>query len=715
MKRIKTLSTISLATILAGAMIAVSTPFQSASANEGTITPGDTIDLKDNVVSELQFNQNNTILSSKPYYSFSKFVPPVYDTNTRQWQMAQSRDTDSGSSSVAFNRPFDLSQDFHVIAHSNLASDDHVRFNTDLMGLVITTTKPEKLADTQVIKFKQNAGYATDDVKWQVVLGTQADMGSDRNAHSNVVRETKSGVKSNEIINTFRTSNDYFKPVKDINETYDIRYDHGTGYVTFSVPNQKTTDVLKVPAGVSRLYIGTLLVNAGVGEDHDYGGMTIDHLEGSYATPSTVVNYINKNVPDPNSSDHFLGKSTTINSVVGENLSVSGNDFGSDGYSWDAPNFHAASLMDLPADRKSRTIVAKEETDNKPNVINVVYDAMVGTLPYQIIDDTDGSSAVNQNGKIPLKIGSSYSYDTDNISDAIDIPKFTKVVKVTDGTGIVTADANNHVNNSAVIVHVVHDTSKVEQTFTRTIQYQLGPNVVQPTQPGKNIVLPKDFEQTVSGLLVTDLYQQAQDQSAGKTYQPYFDKPIQFEKSASPNIEGVQPDINEVPAETIKPGDNQSQRVMVTYNGFLGIYTPDFDFGNIVVGDKYFNGIDAKNVEKMKGVLAVSDTDKNKDKANWTLNVELDKGFLAGGATLELMDGQKSVDDSGQQTLLTKKDVGSLASNTGITEIINQETLKQYPSAVAVKFGKFNQNSYKLSDLPKEYQGTMTWTLGVTP
>lgn len=160
-----------------------------------------------------------------------------------------SQKTDAGTSTVAFNRPFRTDSDFSLTATVNLISDSSVgEYNTDFVGMVISTVPAAELAAKQLIPWNgpgspDHAGFGSADVKWQTAFGTQAFDSSDNEfpslthwatnyAHLDVVRQTigknQDNINSNSLFYTDKWN-------RSLNRQYDGKYDHSHHTVTYSV------------------------------------------------------------------------------------------------------------------------------------------------------------------------------------------------------------------------------------------------------------------------------------------------------------------------------------------------------------------------------------------------------------------------------------------------------------------------------------------------
>lgn len=127
MKRIKTLRI----TALAGIAVSMATPCQISAMAGTPIKPGDDLPAKTITAHPEDFDDKHTKVKSNNQSGWSKwlnkysqnYVDPVFKGN-KQWLIMQGDDTQKGTSSVAFNRPFKTDADFSVSADVNLSSEN---------------------------------------------------------------------------------------------------------------------------------------------------------------------------------------------------------------------------------------------------------------------------------------------------------------------------------------------------------------------------------------------------------------------------------------------------------------------------------------------------------------------------------------------------------------------------------------------------------------
>ena len=167
MKRIKTLSLLSSITAMAGVAVSLITPFETSAFADELISPGQDVPAVTITTNPDDFDKKHTITAQNPVASYGN---PVYQSN-KQWLLMQAKKTDAGTSSVAFNRPFRTDSDFSLTATVNLISDSSVgEYNTDFVGMVISTVPAAELAAKQLIPWNgpgspDHAGFVSADVK----------------------------------------------------------------------------------------------------------------------------------------------------------------------------------------------------------------------------------------------------------------------------------------------------------------------------------------------------------------------------------------------------------------------------------------------------------------------------------------------------------------------------------------------------------------------
>lgn len=721
MKKFKTLSATLLTTTLLGFGVIPfvgATPVTNADAKPAKqLTVGKDETADDITVNPDDFNPDNATPDSRRASSITPFDKPTYDSSSHKWRLAQGKNTDNGSATVAFNRPFDLSKDFNFEAQLELHSSDDMSFNSDFMGVILTTDNPDHMAKNQVVAFHKNAGYANENTKWQSVFGVYADMGGDT-THQNVVRTSQNGVQSNQLINQFETGPTWagWFAKKVINQTYDVHYKHSDdgqpGVITFSVPKQSKTVSLQLPDHVSHLYIGAVTTNAGNG-DLDDGGINFSNFSGSYATTKTDVNYVNENV-DPGSSNYSLGKKSVITSIIGEHLSVSGNDVGANGQNYIAPHIEHATLNNSAAERANRTIVTKELADDSstPNIINVKYDAAVENLPYKVVDDTQKDSPVIKNGMaVKSKTGNdqnyaygdSYDYDTTNVIDHVELPKGVDVKSLENPSGTIND------NNTPIIIHVEHHMDYPTLNFTRKVHYVFDDGLTGTPAAPADAIDPYQVKETI------DEYLKNNDAS----YKPTFDLK-NFKDIKSPEVEGYVPNQASVnySQETIDEKTQLFESTTVKYGGTLQLYAPAIDFGTVHYGDRVFDGAAQQGAANLKGDLDIANTDPAKKDVKWHVKVNMDDNFMIGSPTLTIFG--KELNGTKQTDLFDYTRVNdTLLVQKGIYRIVDSSKYNGHPDALkqlfSLKFNGLRNQHIDWNSGDKDYSGTITWTIGTGP
>lgn len=125
MKRIKTLSAISLATTIIGMSMTTFSPAISATTDPDVLYQDSHIKSNDLSPKEDQFDAQHTYATGTDTgYGSTKagFYDPIYHPENRYWELIQDR-TDGqsyGSSTVAFQRPISTSEDFIVSGHPDI-------------------------------------------------------------------------------------------------------------------------------------------------------------------------------------------------------------------------------------------------------------------------------------------------------------------------------------------------------------------------------------------------------------------------------------------------------------------------------------------------------------------------------------------------------------------------------------------------------------------
>lgn len=606
MKRIKTVSLLSSITAVAGVAVSLMTPFQASAFADELISPGQDIPPVKITTNSDDFDAKHTIRKNNtPSYAL-----PVYQSN-KQWQLMQGVNTDEGTSSVAFNRPFDTSADFSFTTTVNLSSDSSGgEYNTDFVGMVISTVPSANLADEQLIPWTgtgspDHAGYGSAHVKWQTAFGTQAFDPSEnwfpilrpeQFAHRDVVRQTM-GTNQNTISgkSIFYTSSWN----RNLTRKYNVKYDHSAHKVSYSLVTDGGETIVAtniIPSDIDKVYIGALGAAHGNGHD-DVGGVTLSNMSGQYVSTKTKVHFYdeqNKNM-DPKGD-------ATIEGIVGENLSVEGNGE----RNFLAPSFTNYELDGSPADRTITTV--ENDADNN---ITVRYKRIPGVLPYEIVDD-DLNGKTLSSGTVPgLHVGDSYSEAT-FAEIKKQIPKFTTFAKIENAAGILEVNKDNNVLNDPVIIHVTDDKKDDQVTFTRTVNYKMQPGIDNVTPPQKSIETPFKVNRR------TDYYLQ----SINPDYKPTLDSNAKFGQVKTPDFPGYRPDRAVVDFSTEKINDSTplTGSTDVTYYGILSVYAPTLDFGTVQTGDRVYDGADPKDAEKMDGELAIADTNPDEKSVRWTLN-----------------------------------------------------------------------------------------------
>lgn len=719
MKRIKTLSAISLFTTLVGLSMPLLMPMSTVNAADmGQMKTGGEIPLDVPTPNETDFDNENTNVTVNDTMGNKAWPTPTYKAADRTWHFYNGEGAIYGSAAAAFKRAVNIDKDFTIEATSNISSADNWRFGTDSIGIVLSTANSDNLANEQTDGQKSKAGYANDKVQWQTVLGIQAfDSWTDpikflgvtvtpgTQPHHDFVRRTISGVQRQVAVKDYESNSLKAKP---LSTDYKITFNATTRQLTYTTSSGITaSDVL--PGYVKELYIGFLVHILGNGMTNDSTSMTLTKMNASYVPTHTMVNYINEDDPS-----HPLATSTRIDGIVGQRLSVSGNVDDKTDYYWTTPKIGAAKLKDEASDRAERTILteAADDDDNTTNVINVRYDAPKGTLPYRIFDDDDPHSKANLDGKIPLSIGSSYSYTLSNIGDAVAIPDGTHVVSLSHASGKVTADENNQVTNNPVEIHVKHTPVSTSATFNRRVKF-VGPDGMQG--------LPNDDSQSPNIKVTKDGFD-GHIIDAEDNFKP-VDVPdmensgfgIISVKDSAGNDLSDHLSNKQFTWDNVVNDSRPDAEVTITYAPEMKVEAPTFDFGTIDVGSKQFYGTAPQLATNISGGLKV--VNGVRLSADWKLWAQLDNKNMPGDPSIILFKG----DPHNEATITQKKSLvitKDIAGEKGpvwniMSDVLNQQHM--YDKYVALQFKNLQNENLNIPSGSASYQGDITWNLEVAP
>lgn len=708
MKKIKVLSTISLVTTLLGLGMSLTLPWNASMvcAEDLTIQPGKTVDANPIAPHPDDFNAENSIVDQQPKIGHTN--NPTYLPDGT-WEMLNANDgAYNGSDSTAFRRSFDTTQPFSVAADATIKSNDNYHFESDFAGLVVTTAEAKDIASTQDVKFQSHGGFAkTGAVRWQTTVGTNPLRRNLEDTiqypsiipwrpeikgwlHEDYIHITDDDTKIGDNYKDFYTRSDD-KNHKPITRHYEISYAAGKDRnITYTVSDDAglVMSVTKqLPSDIKQVYIGMLGQSQGSSDTHDIIRMKLTGISGTYEHTQTTVQFEDKN-------GHTLGLSAaTINSIVGEKLSVDGNGQ----QNWKAPKINN---YDLYGSGANRTITTRQNPAD--NVIHVKYDTVAGDLPYTVVDDDQNGTQISA-GLTSKKIGDAYAYTTNQLG-AIVLPEYTEAVSVDNGSGTVKADSQNTVTNDPVVVHVKHKTQVDGQQITRGVIYKMA--------DGITLTPPQSVSQKLTLNKKLDLYLQSQNPD----YKPTYELAKKADVFNTPKLEGYEPDIDVVDPNDEKFGTDSpaSSYVTVTYSGLFKLNAPEVDFGTVHYGDRVFDGADAKAAATIKDDLDVVNTNpKNKD-AQWHLYAQLDKNFMIGNPSLTI--ATKNVTDDMKTNIISWNTVTNQEdkNNPGVYRIIRPEDSNN-AQAMGLKFSDLRNDHIDTTLTNKQYQGTILWTLGIGP
>lgn len=677
MRVIKTNNLIKPLIVLIGVAATLSMSVEMAFADDKTLQPGSHITADNTTPDASQFDGGHSITNTAKGTNFgiNPFPKPYYSAKDKRWTFINAESSISGAGSAAFERPLSLKSNFDIETTAKMTSDGeknwwgmtttwpNEKFSTGFVGLVLSTAKASEFSQSQKIgDYKMGdmwgmgsrAGYALENVAWQLALGTQAR--DDNRGTQDILRQSVSGATT--PLGDVRRENGA------VNSTYTAHYDAQLRQLSVTT-DKGLSKTVAVPKGIDRLYVGQIATING-NTFGDRVSVALSEISGTYDTTTTTVHFVDKD-------GNRLADDAQIDSIIGAKISVSGN--GEE--NWVAPSIPHATLAGTAADR---TITTTEDTSK--NVITVRYDAVSGKLPVQLVDDTDPNNKL-ADATMPVVIGQDFNYAITDLKNLV--PANTHIVHLENNVGTVTADDQNNVTNQPVIIHVAHDTSDEQVTYKRTVHYQGLPAAQ----------LPKDNVQSIQLTRTTDKY----------TGQVKLETPAAWQDVKTPEVKGYTPDVTTVHWDSIDQNAAETLDKTVTYKGMFKVFAPDeIDFGTITVGDKYYQGNATKHAKSVHGSLYVAHTDATMANRNWRLTAKLNQDFMVGKPTLELAGGQFTINSDGETEIANQ----SNESTDGITETtINDAN----PGMVGLRFEKPAQQA----QAGKDYHGTITWTLGTVP
>ncbi|MBJ7686738.1 mucin-binding protein [Weissella confusa] len=678
MKVIKTNNFIKPLIVLIGVAATLMMPSQMAFAADEMIHPGDHKVSQNTTPDASQFDGVHSITDTArgTNFAINPFPQPRYDATNKRWTFIDGEHSISGAGSAAFERPLSLSSNFDIKTTAKMTSDGeknwvgwyttdpNEKFSTGFVGLVLSTSQATDFSKSQKIGdyrlgdmwgMGSHAGYALENVAWQIALGTQAK--PDGRGTQDILRQSIAGAYSPlNVMNRQKGA---------VDATYTAHYDANIRKLSVTT-DKGLSQTIDVPKELKRLYVGQMAtINGNAWGDHD--SVTLSDISGTYDTTTTTVRFVDKD-------GNPLADDAKIDSIIGAKISISG----SAEENWLAPDIPHATLAGTAADR---TITTTE--DESKNVITVRYDAVSGKLPVKIVDDTDNANKIPDTS-LPVVIGQTYNYSDKDLAKVI--PANTHIVSLEKNSGTVVADDQNDVTNEPMVIHVAHDTKSEDVTFSRTVHYE-GP---------ASLKVPDDNIQKTTVTRTTDNY-------TGKTT---TNKPAAWLDVKTPDIKGYEPDIKKVHWDSIDANPSETLSQTVTYKGVFKVYAPDtMDFGTITIGDKYYQGKAIKAAKQVHGSLYVAHTATTANH-KWRLTAKLDQNFMVGKPTLQIAYGQYEINSDYETEIANQSD----SSTDGITDTaINENT----PGMVGLKLDRSAQQANVQAG--KDYHGTITWTLGTVP
>lgn len=713
MKRIKTLSTISLVTVLLGLGIPGFENLQKIKAEDNkTLTPGQPLNAVSETPTDKNFDPAHTIIDNKDLSSTQTgFEAPAYQTDGVQWRLLDGAKNDQGVNTVAFERPLSTKTDFHIIAKSNIDADGGKTwdsdFSSDFVGLILTTENAKGMANNQQIPFRNgvdHAGYANATVKWETTFGTQpfatqADTWTAK-GHYNFVRRTIKADQKELKKEPFKPG--LFAPI-NISETYYVDYQAQGRKLMYSTDRSTSakgglaTDILpdkgsvEVPEGIDRLFIGAMTAVNGNGH-HDRGGLTFTKIDGMYDTTTTIIKYVDEN-------GNKLGDPSVVTSIIGTTLSVEGNGE----HDWPAPQF-PNKVVD--GTKESRTILTQETASD--NVLTIHYKSIPGGVPYKIVDDNDANAKEIGNGKIQGSVGDKTDYTAANIKNYVNVPDNLDVVSIENGQQTITDNMNK-----TVIIHVKHHPVSADSDFNRNVVF-VGPSGMANK--------PADVPQHLTGQLISDGYTGVAIGATSKDVLQKVDVPnleskgygIVSVKDSSGRDLGDHLANNQFTWDGLDKDFRKDVTVTVTYGPLTKLLAPDFDFGDIAAGSPQFYGQAPQLVKHYSGALEVVNTAH--PEADWTLFAQLDKKDIPGDPKILLykdMPQQISISSTISQVI----DKKTAAGNSAIWTLLPSESDANgaFNKIVALKMTNLQHEKLNLTSGSTSYEGTITWTLDTVP
>ncbi|MBJ7688151.1 hypothetical protein HAU32_04035 [Weissella confusa] len=280
MKKIKTLSSISLVTTLLGLGMPLLNPISTINANEmGEMQMGAPIDLDVPTPNVEDFNNENATAKTNNTMSIQAWPTPTYNSTDHSWHFLNGEGSVYGSASAAFKRAISTKENFTIEADSFITSDSQWKYSTDTIGIVLSTASSDKLAESQTDGQKSKAGYANPDVAWQTMIGSQPFVDWTDNwllkksSHREFIRRTIKGAQRQLDGKDFGQDPSTAGP---LDSTYSVTYDAGTRELTYKTKRgAQATDTL--PDGINELYVGFLSDIQGSGE-HDVTRMQLKNV-----------------------------------------------------------------------------------------------------------------------------------------------------------------------------------------------------------------------------------------------------------------------------------------------------------------------------------------------------------------------------------------------------------------------------------------------------
>lgn len=551
--------------------------------NTRILTPGDEIDIGPTNPDVSNFREKDGYVSQSG--------TGVARLSGEEWVFIIPK-TNLGTGSYALRYPLDLTKPFDL----EFSSISQVKagflgsfFSSDFIGAVLSTANPESLAEAQLTT-RESAGFGNSSVAWQLAVGSSPYPGWLSTEPKHKIALTTMGKKLTKQNIPLYTEESGVTNV--LLSKYRIVYDPDTRIliVTDKSKSGKTISTpIEMPTQLDAINVGLMgIINGNI--QQDTSSVKVTNFTGTYRRVKTIIKY-------KDSRGNDLAPETTVNSVKGLDLSVSGDA----AYNLEAPSFKSYELRD-----EDRTIsTGKNGIDQ---TITVTYDYIHQNVPIKIIDDDEKQKIVEEN-EMAVTPFEKYNLTKDNVTKYI--PENYSVNSIVNGEGVVEVNTTGDVKVIPVEIHVKHNVVQLKKEYQRIINYI----------PEKGVLILPEIPPRVTQKIVKIV-----EKDVVTNAEKILPDGGNFPEVVVPKISGYLADKLKIERHTVLPDDPEKKIIDVKYDYLTRLIVPDdINFGCVKIGSPTYYGFRKLAPTALSGELSVENG--NPAMSNWQITAKLESNI----------------------------------------------------------------------------------------